>query len=67
MDTLPTMDKLALLYFELSNTASDLKDSEFNPEVKQYLMDDLHRLRGRLMQGSRDQTWQSALGTVEVR
>lgn len=60
------MNELYLLLCETDKRARDLSDDEFDPAIKEMLLDDLHRLRGRLMQGAKDQKWQQATGTVEV-
>jgi hypothetical protein len=61
-----TMNELALLLMKLNECAHDLDAGEFDPGTKNYLLDDIHRLRGRLMQGANNQDWQRVNGSVTV-
>lgn len=56
-----TAAKIYLLLCEMQKLAKDLPGP-----YTAYLQEDLHRVRGRLMQCTDDQSWQRARGTVAV-
>ena len=60
------MNELALLLDAMCRQAKKLDTSEFDARQKEYLLDDIHKLRGRLMAGSANQGWQNVKGAVNV-
>ena len=61
------LDAISILLTELSNRANELPGTDYDPAIKGYLMEDIHRLRGRLMQGANSHGWQRAEGSVDIK
>lgn len=61
------MDELAILWNEMYRRAQALTEKEFDQQVKKYMLEDIHRLRGRFMQGASNQKWQIRQGVVNIQ